>query len=174
MTENLIICMSLIILGAILIILRLRPVFDFENEKEIFFLDNPNHQKETFLVNIFTGYPKSQMCQNSAENGLIYKINSSLSWQYIEIQNSSYSPIKCDSIFFTDKKYPRICWISSLYLRPLFNSNTEIPECLEQFLTKYNLGIEAGEWGAILIREKKPILASEFKNIVAEFGRIKF
>ncbi|QEY16800.1 hypothetical protein D0C16_12960 [Cellvibrio sp. KY-GH-1] len=127
---------------------------------------------ETCLVNIFSNYPQSQMAQLPIDNGLIYKLRNGLSWQYIEVSNASFSPVRCDSVIFTDKKYPKFCWMKSTYLRALFKSNEKISKEVETFLNKFELGVETGHWGAILIRERKAILSSEIDEIIKEFESI--
>lgn len=171
MIEQLFIYGSLVAFISVFIWLRFNKV-DYDVEKVKYATVKfalSGSELETFIVNIFVSYPESQMCRNSVENGLIYKLSPILSWQYIEVSNASFSPVRCDSIFFTDKSYPKFCWIKSTFLKALFTSDEKISKDLEYFLTKYNLGVEAGNWGAILIRERKAILSSELDQIVTDF-----
>lgn len=175
MTDIIFIFIVIFILIAMLFFARRFRSPDFLIEKRRYVDGRRKDNLEFINVSIFQGYPSSQMCRNDVTNGLILKLNANTSWQDISFLPAVSGPVSlnCDSIFFTDRQYPKSCFFMHPLLRPIFN-NSSVDEKLLLFLEKYRLEIETGKWGAVLVRSSGVIKASEIDEIIQEFKKIDF
>jgi hypothetical protein len=138
---------------------------DFDIEKYEYLKLNP--ESELLSVHISISYPESSIWSGGVENEGIVKISSTASWQTLDIHTTGPLPIKRDSIQLLNRPYkPTKCFHSEVLRVKVSNEYTASPEVLE-FCEANNIGIEAGSWGAILIKEKGIFKASEIKNIIS-------
>ena len=162
---------AMIIIGSILVLLialyfarKFRDP-DFDIEKYEYLRLNP--ESELLNVHISVSYPDSSIWSGGVENEGIVKISSTASWQTLDIHTTGPLPIKRDSIQLLNRPYkPTKCFYSDVLRAKVSNEYIASPKVLE-FCEENNIGIEAGSWGALLIKEKGVFKANEIKNIIS-------
>lgn len=95
-------------------------------------------------------------------------------WQSIEISQASLGgahTYKFDTLFFNDIKSlnVRILADSLRYRLRRAEVNTNVSDLMRGFLTKWDLSIESGGWGVILVKNQGPFIAADLDGLIAEF-----
>ncbi len=138
---------------------------DFDFEKKEYLKSNP--ESEVLCVHIAWSYPESRIWAELPDNEGIVKLSPTASWQTLEFTISSNLPLRRDSIQILSGPFkPTKCFYSPILRAMVSNEHIASSEIME-FCEEHCIGIEAGSWGALVIKEKGVFKANEIKSIIS-------
>lgn len=160
----------LVVLGALFLVL-IRKKNDFFDAQKTEYLNshniNRNKNKLIFPTDSF-------VVRNSMAISDSVFVNDTIYWQSIEISQASMGgshTYKFDTLFFNDIKDLNIrIFVDSLrYRLRRVEDNTNTSDLIGSFLARWNLSIESGYWGVILVKNQGPFIAADLDGLIEEF-----